>query len=226
MTAYLASTPAADAAFSVTGDERLDVALPAGAGQACFEANPSPPAFSCLTWGTITKPVPTNPNGTGSANGPTPPNGQSDQRQADDSIVAAEPTAKAPNRSAPAAAPGGATTTAPAFAGASVAGSTAKVDRRGRALVRVRCPAATTGSCRGRLTLSSTRGSQRFGAAGFQVAAGKGVGVRVKLTRAALRRLRRHGRLPARARLTARDAAGATQTTVAKVTLLAPRRRR
>src|SRR4051794_30606460 len=38
---YLISTAAADAAFGVKGDEGLDVALPSGAGQACFEANPN-----------------------------------------------------------------------------------------------------------------------------------------------------------------------------------------
>src|SRR3954470_1495656 len=95
---YLISTAAADMAFAVSGDERLDVSLPRSAGQACFEANPDPPAFSCLTWGAITKRVPTNSMGTGSANGPVPPDGASDQRQGDDSMVAAVPTPKAPNR--------------------------------------------------------------------------------------------------------------------------------
>jgi hypothetical protein len=94
---YLVSTSAADAAFHVTGDERLTVALPRGAGQACFEGRPTPPAVSCLTWGKITKPVPINMFGTGSANGPVPPNGESDQRQPDNSIVVACPTPKAPN---------------------------------------------------------------------------------------------------------------------------------
>src|SRR3954468_12058822 len=40
---YLVSTAAADTAFGVSGDERLDVSLPRSAGQACFEANPDPP---------------------------------------------------------------------------------------------------------------------------------------------------------------------------------------
>src|SRR4051812_4791936 len=64
---YLISTAAADAAFGVSGDERLELSLPRSAGQACFEANPDPHAFSCLTWGAITRPVPTNSMGTGSA---------------------------------------------------------------------------------------------------------------------------------------------------------------
>src|SRR5205823_11403864 len=96
---YLVSTAAADAAFGVTGDERLDVSLPLGAGQACFEANASPSAFNCMRWGSITKPVATNSNGTGAVNGPVPPNGQSDQLQPDGSVVAATPTPKARNGS-------------------------------------------------------------------------------------------------------------------------------
>src|SRR3954452_24459734 len=54
---YLISTAGADAALGVTGDEQLTVALPAAAGQACFQGSPNPPAVSCLTWGTITKRV-------------------------------------------------------------------------------------------------------------------------------------------------------------------------
>src|ERR1700716_4118770 len=147
---YLISTAATDAAFGVTGDERLAASLPMPAGQACFEANtPSPTAFSCLTWGPVTRAVPTNSMGTGSANGPLPPNGQSNHAQADDSIVAASPTPKAPNTSK---APGGSSTTVtPAFAGVGFSARTAKVDRSGRASVRLRCPAGTNGACRGRL---------------------------------------------------------------------------
>src|SRR5437588_4291380 len=147
---YLVSTSAADATFHVTGDEPLAVMLPQGAGQACFEGSPTPPAVSCLTWGKITKPVPINMFGTGAANGPVPPNGESDQRQPDSSIVAASPTPKAPNSSKPCA------TAPPApFAGVSFAAHTVTVDRHGRALVRLRCPAGTDGFCQGTLTLTA-----------------------------------------------------------------------
>jgi len=67
---YLVSTSAADTAFHVAGDERLTTSLPLSAGQACFEGSPPPPAVSCLTWGKITKPVPINAFGTGSAKRP------------------------------------------------------------------------------------------------------------------------------------------------------------
>jgi hypothetical protein len=219
---YLVSTAGADAAFGVAGDERLDVPLPAGAGQACFEANPDPPAFSCLTWGAITKPVPTNSNGTGSANGPVPPNGASDQRQAGDTIVAAAPTPKAPNRSATAGAPAVATP----FAGMRFGRRTARVSRRGRVTVQLRCPAGTNGSCRGRLTLTAVRGRATFGRARFDIAAAQTKTVRVKLLRPALRRLRAHTRLAARARVTAQDAAGTSRVSSARLTLIGRRTRR
>ena len=214
-TPYLVSTAAADAAFGVAGNERLDVALPAGAGQACFEANPNPPAFSCLTWGPITKPIPTNSQGTGSVHGPPPPNGESDQRQSDDSIAAAPPTPKAQNRA-------GTTpnTTPPAFAGVTVVGKAAKVDSHGRARVRLSCPAGTNGSCRGRLNLTAAGGGARLGRVAIDIAPAKGTTVRVALSRAARRQLRSHPRLAARAVVTAHDAAGSTSTKSFRLTLV------
>jgi hypothetical protein len=175
-----------------------------------------------MTYGTITKTVATNQFGTGSVHGPVPPNGESDQRQADDSIVAAPPTPKAPNRAGETAAPG--MPGAPPFAGVSVARRTAKVDRRERARVRLRCPAGTNGSCRGRLTLTVTHGRTTLGRADFDIAAAKELTVKVKLSRAARSQLRRHRRLAARARATAHDAAGASMTTSARLTLIARRR--
>jgi hypothetical protein len=215
---YLISTGAADAALGVSGDERLDISLPRNAGQACFEANPSPPAFSCLTWGAITKPVATNSMGTGSASGPVPPNGASDQRQADDSVVAAVPTPKAPNRST---APGKPAIATP-FAGISLVSRTAKA-KRGRVAIRLRCPVGTNGSCRGKLTLRARRGRAVFGRARFNIAASKSKRVRVKLSRAALRRLARHSRLGAGVRVDARDAAGTPRTSRGRLTIIGPR---
>jgi hypothetical protein len=218
---YLISTAAADAAFGVSGDERLDVALPRGAGQACFQANPSPPAFSCLTWGAITKAVPTNAQGTGSANGPVPPDGESDQRQPDDTILAADPTPKAPNRATVTPPTSGPPGPAPAFAGARLAARSAKVDRRGRARVRVSCPAGTDGACKGRLVLSAAGGhATLLGRARFDIPAAGTATVPVRLSRAALRRLRRHGRIGARAKVTARDAAGSSRSSARRLTLV------
>jgi len=212
---YLVSTSAADAAFHVTGDERLTVALPQGAGQACFEGSPTPPAVSCLTWGKITKPVPINMFGTGSANGPVPPNGESAQRQPDNSIVAACPTPKASNTSTPCA------TAPPApFAGVSFSTRIVTVDRHGRALVHLRCPAGTDGSCQGTLTLSAARGTARFGRTPFKIMSAKTGAVPVKLSSGALRALRRHRKLHALATAVAHDAHGTARTTTSQVTLV------
>jgi hypothetical protein len=119
---YLVSTAGADAAFGVTGDERLSVSLPASGGQVCFAGNEPPPQpVSCMQYGPITKPVATNSSGTGSARGPVPPNGESDQRQLDGSVIATVPTPKARNRSSgPAGRPGAPTLTRVSLTGVSV----------------------------------------------------------------------------------------------------------
>lgn len=211
---YLVSTPAADAAFGVMGDETLDVTLPQGAGQACFVATAQSEAYSCLTWGRLTKAVPTNQSfGTGSANGAAPPAGESAQRQPDDTIQSAPPTPKAANRA-------GAMTTAPPtppFAGVSVAPRTVKVGRAGRARMRLRCPAATNGRCTGQLTLKHRR--KKIGRASFRLSPGRTSTVKVKLSRAARRKLARRGRFRARARVAAEDAIGQNKTTSRRVTL-------
>jgi hypothetical protein len=137
---YVISTTAADSALGTTGDERLQVSLPLTSGQACYQANLTPPAISCLTWGTISKSVPTNSQGFGSANGPTPPNGESDQLRPNGTVFAARP-----------------------FAGATLIGRTAKVDIRGRARIRLRCPEGTAGFCQGQLTLTPAGAAQPLG---------------------------------------------------------------
>jgi hypothetical protein len=213
---YLLSTAAANSAFGVTGDEVLDVNLPLGAGQACFEANPDPPAFSCLTWGTITKPVPTNSMGTGSVHGPVPANGKSDQRLTDHSVVPASPTPKAPNK----ADPGG--PSGKPFAGMRFGKRTVKVDQSRRARVQLKCP-AKSGGCTGRLKLRRVSGKPKsLGSAKFNIAAGRRKAVVVKLSSAAMKRLRKAGHLKARGIASARDAAGHPRTTRAKLTLKAP----
>ena len=220
-TEYLISTAAADAALGVTGDERLTTSLPPTAGQACFEANPNPPAFSCMTWGTISKAVATNSQGSGSVHGPVPPDGESDQRQPDDSVVAAAPTPKAPNRAASSGAPKPPTTPTPpaAFAGASVTRRVITV-KGAHALLPVSCPTGT-GECLVRLTLTAASGhGARLGTARSQLAAGSTRTVSVKLTAAARTRLAHGGHLKARAVVKARDDAGDTKTTSASILLV------
>jgi hypothetical protein len=215
---YLVSTSAADTAFHVAGDERLTTPLPLSAGQACFEGSPPPPAVSCLTWGKITKPVPINTFGTGSANGPVPPNGESDQRQANSSIVAACPTPKAPNTSKPCT-----TAPRPPFSAMSFATRTVRIGRRGRALVRLRCPAGTNGGCQGTVTLGAVRGSARFGRGQFEIKPSSTASVQVKLSRAALQAVAQHGRLGVLATAMAHDASGTSRTTRARLTIVATR---
>jgi hypothetical protein len=214
---YLVSTSAADTALGVKGDEALDVQLPAAAGQACFQANPDPPAFSCLTWGTVTKPVPTNSMGTGSVNGPVPPAGKSDQRLPNRSVVAATPTPKAPNKAD--AGPGG---NPPPFAGVGFGKRKVKVDRAGRARVPLKCPAGS-GGCAGRLTLRATTGARKsLGSTKFKVGDGRRKRVVVKLTAAAMKRLTRAGKLDALGVVRAHNAAGRSRRTTADLVLVAP----
>jgi hypothetical protein len=213
---YLISTASADTTFHVTGDERLTVALRLAAGQACYGGSPQPSAVSCLTWGKITSPVAINQFGTGSANGAVPPNGESDQRQAGDAIVAACPTPKAANTSIACA-----TTAPPApFAGVSFGAHTITVNARGRALVKLRCPAGTDGSCAGTLTLTPIRPGARFGRAQFNIASSKTATVRVKLSKATLQLLRRHHKLNARAIAVAHDHAGTSKTATSRLALV------
>jgi hypothetical protein len=230
---YLVSTGAADAQFGVTGDERLDVTLPAGAGQVCYEAGTSSPsAYSCMTWGTITHAVPTNSGGTGSVHGPVPPNGESDQRQADNTVVAAPPTPKAPNRSAQA--PSGGTgnggggsggSTARGFQGVRLVDATARV-RSGRTRLRLRCP-RSSGGCTGRLTLTTRTAGHRIvtvAAARFGLAPGHTQTVDVVLTRAGRKLLSRRHRVEVHVVIVSHDRAHQSKRTSTSVRLVGMRR--
>ena len=213
---YLISTGATNTAFGVMGDETLDVQLPLAAGQACFEANPNPPAFSCMTWGTITKPVPTNAQGTGAVKGPVPPNGKSDQRLSDNSVVAATPTPKAVNK----ADSGGG---GKSFAGTSFVGKhNVMVDNKRRARIKLACPKGS-GGCTGKLKLRATSGSPKsLGSTNFTIRGAHTKGVVVKLSSAAMKRLKRAGHINAKAIASASDAAGHPHQTKANLKLLAP----
>jgi hypothetical protein len=95
-TPILLSTPAADGILGVTGDARLEVALPA-AGEACFTSGSAETRVHCVTWGCAQSP-----------DGPAPPDGRSLQRQAaDESWQIAGPTPKAANAAGTTGAAGG-----------------------------------------------------------------------------------------------------------------------
>jgi hypothetical protein len=220
-TEYLISTAAADAAFGVSGDEHLTVTLPPSTGQVCFAGNPG--NISCISYGSVTQPVSMNSSGTGAVHGPVPPAGESDQRQPDDSVQAATPTPRAPNHAGSSTTPGGGTSpptpTTPPFAGVRFGAHSVRVDRRGRALVAVSCPAATTGGCSGRITLSAGTRHLRVGDAAFALSPGQRGVIAVKLSPAERHVLARRATAIVSARATATDGAGQRHSSTARLTL-------
>jgi hypothetical protein len=92
---------------------------------------------------------------------------------------------------------------------------------------RLSCPSGTIGRCSGRTTLTArSRASGRrvtLGRAAFSIAPGTRAAVRVPVTRAGRRLLRTAQRLRGRAVNAARDGAGQSKTTAARVTIR-PRR--
>lgn len=212
-TPYLVSTAAADTALGVKGDEPLTVGLPAAAGQACYTAAGSP--FSCVTWGCITKAI-SGSGFSGTASGAVPPAGSSAQRRAGGgSIGIGTPTPDATNQAgaSSAACPGH-------FAGVAFRGRHATLHGK-RAAVKLRCPAGTSGTCRGTLKLvsGSRRHPRRAGSAAVHIRAGKRGTAHVRLTRAARTAYHAAGELRLRATLRAHDGAGHRHTTHATLRL-------
>jgi hypothetical protein len=92
--------------------------------------------------------------------------------------------------------------------------------------LKLSCPAAAVGGCSGRTSLSArarrSSGAARrviLGRARFSIAAGDQAKVRVRVSRAGQRRLRGVRRLRGRDTNSAHDAAGASKTTAAAVTV-------
>lgn len=210
---YLISTAAADAAFGVTGNAPLTIPLPLDAAQVCFQGSPG--NVSCLSYGSISKPVSMSSQGTGAAHGPVPSNGGSDQRQSDNSIQAATPTPKTANHSGT---PTGAGGSPHPFAGTKLASHKATVDAHGRAHVSLSCPTQAIQRCRGDLTLLA--GSRRVGHAAFSLRTGARGVSKVTLSRAARRTLAQRHRLTVRAVVAATDGAGRRKTNKEYVTLV------
>jgi hypothetical protein len=222
--AYLISTPAADAALGVTGNEKLNVALPLHAGQACYTAMSSDDPYSCITWGCISHAVDAS-TGTGSAHGAVPPNGKSAQRQPNDSIQIASPTPKKPNAT-------GTKPPACAFAGVRIKDQTVTV-KQGTAPIAVTCPGSAKGSCTGTLVLrtahaiNTSNGKKvvKLGQSPLSIPAGKKSTVSVKLSDEGKQALAKNGKLDAIARVTAHDGTGKSKVTSANVTLQRPQNR-
>jgi hypothetical protein len=93
------------------------------------------------------------------------------------------------------------------------------VVRNGIVRVTVECPVGEPGPCTGRLVLLA--GGKTLGAKAFSIRGGRSATVSVRLSAAAKRRLRRRNRLAATARAIARDVAGNTRTTEARLNIRA-----
>jgi hypothetical protein len=96
-----------------------------------------------------------------------------------------------------------------------------RVDRRGRFVLRVSCPATETG-CTGefRLVARNAKGKRiTVGRGRFAVEGGKVAAVKVRLNRAGRRLFRGKKRLPVTVTMTARDTAGNAATTSRRLTL-------
>ena len=122
---------------------------------------------------------------------------------------------------------------AKAFAGVTIRSRSA-TERKGAVGIALACPAATAGRCAGTLSLTAAAPAKRrarrvkLGSARFSIAAGKRATVTVKLSHGGLALLHSRHALKATATAAAKDAAGASKTTTASVTLKAsaPARRR
>jgi hypothetical protein len=94
-------------------------------------------------------------------------------------------------------------------------------------VVKLICPAGTTGRCIGVTRLSTRRkrtssraaATVRLGRAGFSIAAGTQAKVKVRVSRAGRRLFTKTRRVRGRAASAAHDEAGLSKTTVAAVTI-------
>jgi PKD repeat protein len=110
------------------------------------------------------------------------------------------------------------------FTGVTIAKQTLKVSKKGVAKVKVKCPAAASGSCAGTLKLTAKLGKKRVGIGSrkFTIKRGATAAVPVKLAKPARARLRKNRRLHALATATAKDASGLTKVGTGTLVLLRP----
>ena len=124
------------------------------------------------------------------------------------------------------------------FTGARFIGATkVRLNRSGRALLRIACPAGAQGQCAGKLVLTSIQPVAaaakpkriKLGTHKFRTAAGKTTRVKVRISRAGREVIRRRGRLGAKLVVTSTDGSGQRKTKQATLKLLraaAPKPRR
>ena len=102
-----------------------------------------------------------------------------------------------------------------------ISASAVRITKTGVANIRIGCPATAAGACTGTLALQTAtkvrpaqaRKILKLGSRSFRIAAGRQAFVGVKLTKAALRLLKRDKRIRAKALANVRDANGASRIT-------------
>jgi hypothetical protein len=128
------------------------------------------------------------------------------------------------------------------FAGLKVLIKSVRVDSKGRASIKVSCPAAAQGNCAGTLSMAARvtvvtgsnaarrkrkRKTYKLGSARFSVKPGKTASVRLKLPKRSLRLLRKRKKLKATVTAVAHDATTSkNKTTKRTITLKAPKPRK
>ncbi len=216
----LISSAGANSAYGVTGDETLSVALPSP-GQACFTKGAGETKVNCVSWGCVVTAV--SPSSTRI---PAPGPGSSAQRQGIGSTTfqLAAPTPKATNVAGSAAAACGPAGGAPPAAGGqgaptpdpagarttkvpklTVRGGSTLTIRGGAASLTLAC-AAGGADCRGRATLTSAgagtsaKKATTLGSTAVRITEGTSAKVKIKLSAAGKKLLKKARRV--RARLT------------------------
>jgi hypothetical protein len=191
----LISTPTADAALGVAGDESLDVALPS-VGQLCYTAGSAEAAIDCVAWGCIVSPVSSSVERV-----PAPPDGQSVQRQGvtGTAFQLAQPTPKAANVAGTTAQPcTGSGTPSNAF---SVKGT--KALKNGSVAVRVKVAGPGKVSAK-----DAGSGKARFKAVKVSATKAGTVTLTLKPSSAARKQIAAHGKLKVKVLLTFAPAGG------------------
>jgi hypothetical protein len=110
----------------------------------------------------------------------------------------------------------------PPFGGVTIKTRKVRATKKGLVFVIVGCPARTAGSCAGTLSLTGS-GLKKLGQAAFAIPPGSTRKVSVKLSKSALRGLRKAKRLKVTATAVAHDANASPKRTSGKLTILAPR---
>jgi plastocyanin len=119
---------------------------------------------------------------------------------------------------APPSGGGGGGGSAPPFAGVKLSVTKVKVGANRIAAIRVACPAGAAGGCAGKLTLADR--AKRVASKSFTAAAGKAATVKLRLSAAEARKLRRRHRLRLTLTIASHDGAGhVAPVRTAKVTL-------